>query len=99
MDLGLSERAYVVTGGTRGLGRATARVLVEEGARVLLTGRDQTRAAAAASELGRGVAAGLAADNGDRGAAERVVATAKARFGRLDGALISVGGPPSGRIL
>jgi len=99
MDLGLSERAYVVTGGTRGLGWATARVLVEEGARVLLTGRDQTRAAAAANELGRDVAAGLAADNGDRGAAERVVATAKARFGRLDGALISVGGPPVGRIL
>lgn len=99
MDLGLAERAYVVTGGTRGLGLATARVLVGEGARVVITGRDQAGAASAADRLGRDAAVGLAADNGDRAAPERIVATAIARFGRLDGALISVGGPPVGRIL
>jgi 3-oxoacyl-[acyl-carrier protein] reductase len=99
MDLGLADRAYVVTGGTRGLGLATARVLVDEGARVVVTGRDQDQAAAAADALGRDVAVGLAADNRDRAAAERIVATTMARFGRVDGALISTGGPPAGRIL
>jgi 3-oxoacyl-[acyl-carrier protein] reductase len=99
VDLGLRERAYVVTGGTRGLGLATARVLVDEGATVVVTGRDQQAAASAAEALGRDSAVGLAADNGDRAAPERIVATAIARFGRLDGALISVGGPPVGRIL
>ena len=99
MDLGLADRAYVVTGGTRGLGLATARILVGEGARVVVTGRDQAAAATAADRLGRDSAVGLAADNGDRAAPERIVATAMARFGRLDGALISVGGPPPGRIL
>ena len=38
MDLGLTDRVYVVTGGSRGLGRATADVLVAEGARVVLSG-------------------------------------------------------------
>jgi 3-oxoacyl-[acyl-carrier protein] reductase len=99
MDLGLTDRVYVVTGGTRGLGLATARVLVAEGARVVLTGRDQESAASAANSLGRETAVGLAADNGDGEAAERIVATAMARFGRVDGALISGGGPPPGRIL
>ena len=41
MDLGLSQRVYVVTGGGRGLGRATADLLVAEGARVVLSGRSQ----------------------------------------------------------
>ena len=99
MDLGLAGRTYVVTGGTRGLGLATARVLVDEGARVVVTGRDQHGADAAADLLGRDAVVGLGADNGDRAAPERIVATAMARFGSLDGALISVGGPPAGGIL
>lgn len=99
MDLGLAEHVYVVTGGTRGLGLATAQILVNEGARVVVTGRDEASAAAAADQLGSGAAVGLSADNGDPAAAEHIVSTAMGRFGRLDGALISVGGPPSGRIL
>ncbi|KWX10839.1 oxidoreductase, partial [Carbonactinospora thermoautotrophica] len=43
-------------------------------------------------------AVGIVADNGDPSAAERLVAAAIARYGRLDGALISVGGPPPGAI-
>ena len=39
MDLGLADRVYVVTGASRGLGRATAEVLVAEGARVVLSSR------------------------------------------------------------
>ena len=41
MDLGLADRVYVVTGGGRGLGRATADLLVAEGARVVLSGRSE----------------------------------------------------------
>lgn len=95
MDLGLKDRVYLVTGATRGLGYASARELAAEGAKVLLTGRDEERAAAAAASLGPD-AVGLAADNSDPGSAGRLVAEAKARFGRLDGILISVGGPAPG---
>ncbi|MFD8144976.1 SDR family oxidoreductase [Streptomyces sp. NPDC059708] len=95
MDLGLKDRVYIVTGATRGLGFASARELTAEGAKVVLTGRDEKQAAAAAAELGPD-AVGLAADNADAGSARRLVTEAKERFGRLDGILISVGGPAPG---
>ncbi|GHI84726.1 SDR family oxidoreductase [Streptomyces xanthophaeus] len=95
MDLGLKDRVYIVTGATRGLGFAAARELTADGARVVVTGRDEKRAADAAAALGP-LAVGVAADNADPDAAARLVATARERFGRLDGILISVGGPPPG---
>lgn len=95
MDLGLKDRVYVVTGATRGLGYASARELTADGAKVVLTGRDAARAEAAAKALGPN-AVGVAADNSDPGAASRLVAAAREHFGRLDGILISVGGPAPG---
>ncbi|MFB6814298.1 SDR family oxidoreductase [Streptomyces sp. NPDC056347] len=95
MDLGLKDRAYIVTGATRGLGNATARVLAADGAKVVITGRDAGRAEAAAAELGPD-AVGLAADNADPDSARRLMEAAHERFGRLDGILISVGGPAPG---
>lgn len=95
MDLGLNNRVYVVTGATRGLGNAAARELVADGAKVVLTGRDEKTAAAAAAELGPN-AVGIGADNADPDVAERLVAAARAHFGGFDGILISVGGPPPG---
>jgi 3-oxoacyl-[acyl-carrier protein] reductase len=95
MDLGLKDRVYIVTGATRGLGNATARALTDDGARVIVTGRDEKRAGAAAAELGPD-AVGLAADNADPASAQRLVDAAHERFGRLDGILISVGGPAPG---
>ncbi|MGW9372352.1 SDR family oxidoreductase [Streptomyces xanthophaeus] len=95
MDLGLKDRVYIVTGATRGLGFAAARELTADGARVVVTGRDEKRAADAAAALGP-LAVGVAADNADPDAAARLVATARERFGRMDGVLISVGGPPPG---
>ena len=41
MDLGLADRVYVVTGGTKGLGRAAAEALVADGARVVVSSRSQ----------------------------------------------------------
>ncbi|MFE6769512.1 SDR family oxidoreductase [Streptomyces fimicarius] len=95
MDLGLKDRVYIVTGATRGLGNATARSLAADGAKVIITGRDEKAVTEAAAELGPD-ALGVAADNADPGAAQRLVDTARERFGRLDGILISVGGPPPG---
>ncbi|MET8403845.1 SDR family oxidoreductase [Streptomyces sp900116325] len=95
MDLELKDRVYIVTGATRGLGNATARELVADGAKVIITGRDEKRVEAAAAELGQD-AVGLAADNAEPAAAQRLVDAAHERFGRLDGILISVGGPAPG---
>ncbi|PNE41719.1 MULTISPECIES: SDR family oxidoreductase [Streptomyces] len=95
MDLGLTDRTYLVTGATRGLGFATARELVADGANVVLTGRSEEAATKAAASLGER-ALGLAADNSDPQAPARLVAAARERFGRFDGVLISVGGPPPG---
>ncbi|SDC30496.1 SDR family oxidoreductase [Streptomyces prasinopilosus] len=95
MDLGLKDRVYVVTGATRGLGNATARELVADGAKVVVTGREREGVAAAAAELGPD-AVGVAVDNADPEAAARLIATARERFHRFDGVLVSVGGPPPG---
>ncbi|WP_116950694.1 SDR family oxidoreductase [Jiangella endophytica] len=97
MDLGLKDRVYIVTGGTRGLGRAGAEALVADGARLVLTSRSQEAVDAAVRELGDSVV-GVAADNADPGTPERLADTALDRFGRLDGALVSVGGPPAGKV-
>lgn len=97
MDLGLKDRVYVLTGGTRGLGYAVARELVADGAKVVVTGRDEKRAAEAAAELGPN-AAGVAVDNSDPRAPRQLIATARELFGGFDGVLVSVGGPPAGDV-
>src|SRR5215472_10367567 len=96
MDLGLHDSVFIVSGGTRGLGLASAEALVAEGAQVVVSGRDGRTAQAAAAGLGVDRALGVSADNADPETPERLVAAAVARFGQLDGALISTGGPPAG---
>jgi len=95
MDLGLKDKVYVVTGATRGLGNAVARELVADGAKVVVTGRDETSAVAAAAELGPD-ALGLGVDNADPEGPARLITAARERFGGFDGVLVSVGGPPAG---
>jgi 3-oxoacyl-[acyl-carrier protein] reductase len=98
MDLELADRVYVVTGGARGLGRATAETLVEEGARVVLSGRNEETLVSARQALGD-AAEVVVADNADPAAPDRLIRAALDRWGRLDGALVSVGGPPKGSVV
>lgn len=87
MNPHLAERTALVTGSTRGIGRAIARRLVEGGADVVVNGREQEAVEAAARELdsrGPGSAVGLAADLTDPAACEGLVAGAVDRFGELD---------------
>jgi 3-oxoacyl-[acyl-carrier protein] reductase len=100
MDLGLGGRGYLLTGASRGLGFAAARALVDDGARVLVSARTPDAVSAAVDELGGAPAAyGSIADLADRLTAERLVAEALEALGRVDGALISVGGPKPGTAL
>ncbi|MGY1986558.1 SDR family oxidoreductase [Blastococcus sp. SYSU DS0669] len=100
MDLGLGGRGYLLTGASRGLGFATARTLVDDGARVLVSSRTPESVDAAVASLGGAPAAsGIAADLADTGAAERLVTSAREHLGSIDGALISVGGPAPGSVL
>lgn len=94
MDLDLTDRVYIVTGGARGLGRATADVLVAEGARVVLSGRTEETLAPARGDAVETVVA----DNASAETPQRLIEAAQQRWGRLDGALISVGGPPTGTV-
>ncbi|WIM98256.1 SDR family oxidoreductase [Actinoplanes oblitus] len=97
MDLGLADRVFILTGASRGLGFATAQALVADGARVVISSRDGDKVADAVAELGGGPrVAGVTADLADPGTPRELVDVATERFGRLDGALISVGGPTPG---
>ena len=90
MDLGLDGRACVVTGASRGIGRATACLLAEEGASVLLVGRSEEALAEAASVCGES-AATLAVDLREPAAGDRVVAECVRRFGRIDALVNNAG--------
>ncbi|MBN1093084.1 SDR family oxidoreductase [Blastococcus sp. TML/M2B] len=100
MDLGLGGRGFLLTGASRGLGFATARALVDDGARVLISSRSAESVDAAVASLGGAPAAsGVSADLADPDAAERLVAEAREQLGQVDGVLISVGGPAPGTVL
>lgn len=96
MDLGLAGKVFLVTGGSRGLGRAAATALVAEGASVVVSARGGDGVQRAADELG---AVGVVADLADAATPGRLVQAAQEAYGRLDGALVSVGGPPAGGAL
>ena len=96
MELGLEGRACAITGASRGIGLATARMLCAEGASVLLVARGAGPLAEAEAAC-RGAArppaevASLALDVTDAGAAERIVGECERRFGKLDALVNNAG--------
>jgi 3-oxoacyl-[acyl-carrier protein] reductase len=87
MDLGLSGRVAIVTGASRGIGKACAAELAAEGADVVLLSKDGARNAAACAELApqaKGRMVGAPADLNDDAAVRAVFAKTMADFGRLD---------------
>lgn len=87
MDLQLKDKRALVTGGSRGIGKAIARALAQEGVRVLLSARDLAAATAAAEELARetgGEIHAFIADTRDDNQVDALIAHAIAQLGGLD---------------
>jgi 3-oxoacyl-[acyl-carrier protein] reductase len=93
VDLGLSNKRALVTGASRGLGKAIAAALSAEGAKVAICARDATRLEATAKETG---AMGLIADLSQAGAVEELLRQAADRLGGIDILVVNTGGPPAG---
>src|SRR2546430_13340350 len=89
MDLGLEDRICLVTGSTGGIGLETARLLVSEGARVVINGREADRAEEARAEVGAALA--VACDLSQFGAAEQLVAETAAALGPVECLVNNVG--------
>ena len=102
MDLGLENRAVLVTAASKGLGKAVARRLAHEGANVAICARTEETlrqtGAEIESETGRQVLI-LPGDVSTPGAADDLVRATLDRFDRIDGLVINAGGPPPGRFL
>ena len=99
MDLGIAGKVALVTGGSRGLGRATAAALASEGVRIMLSGRNADSLEEARRALVSGGAAVevLPGDVTDPDEPARLVAATVERFGSLDILIANAGGPPPGR--
>jgi len=79
----LANKTALITGGSSGIGPATARVFLQEGARIAIIGRSKTKLDAVAHTLGADVLA-IQADVADSESLEQAVATTVERFGKLD---------------
>src|SRR5215213_1695634 len=90
MDLGIAGRVALVTGGSRGIGRATAAELVAEGASVAIASRSPESAAAELGVLGVGF------DSSSPASVPAVVAEVDSSLGPIDILVTNTGGPPPG---
>lgn len=102
MDLDIEGNVALVTASSSGLGKASARALVEEGVDVVVNGRDEDALSDAVEELsdvGSGRVVGQRADLTDADDIEALVQRAVDEFGGLDHLVTSAGGPPSGPFL
>src|SRR3954454_12796847 len=94
MDLGLEGRVALVTGASKGIGRAIAAELAREGAKVAISSRSRERIDATAGEIG---ATGFVLDSADLDAAGPLLEeVAAALGGPVEVLLTNTGGPPGG---
>ena len=101
MDLKLKDKRVLITGASRGLGYATALVLAQEGARVVINGRDENSIKSAAGKISHETGAqviGLAGDVSLAEAPEKLIQGTVKEFGGLDILITNAGGPPPGSI-
>lgn len=94
MDLNVRDKAYILVGGTAGIGLAGAKVLAADGAAIAVIGRDEARAKAAVASLveaGASTAYSVIADVSRSGVAVDAVAEAVTLLGRLDGLAVTMG--------
>lgn len=94
MDLHVRDKAYLVVGGTAGMGLAGASALAADGAAVAVVGRDEGKAkdaAVALADAGASAAYGLAFDVSRPGVAVEAVEAAAGTLGRLDGIAVTMG--------
>ncbi len=105
MDLGLKGRVALVAASSQGLGKAAALTLAQEGASVVMFGRDKSRILAAAKEVSKQtgrkkvVILPLVADVGKPKDITHVVQAAIKEFGRIDILVTNAGGPPPGSFM
>jgi len=92
VDFGLTQKRALVTGASRGLGKAIARELRAEGANVAICAREPQRLAAAAQEIG---AIGLVGNLSDPDAVPELLRQASDRLGGIDILVVNTGGPPA----
>jgi len=91
MDLGLTGRVALVTGGSNGIGRAIAAELAAEGARVAISARSRERLAEVAGELG---VHAFVHDNAELDAVDQLVAEVQEALGPIEILVTNTGGPP-----
>ena len=93
MDLGIDGRVALVTGASKGIGRAIAAELVAEGARVAISSRSRERIDATAAEIG---ATGFVHDTTDLDAVPALLESVERECGPIDILIANSGGPPMG---
>lgn len=99
MDLGLQDHVVFITGASRGIGRATARLLAQEGCKVVITARDQEQLNKTTQEIANDTGAEVVGIAGDMTATEdvqRAVDETLERFGHIDVLITAAGSSPGG---
>ena len=95
MKFDLTGQVAVVTGGTRGIGRAIAEAFVEHGASVVLSGRSEDKGKQAIAEIGAGDRVSfVAGDASNKEDVERLIDSAVSTYGKLDILVNNAGGNP-----